>query len=323
MREKTKTFMHKLPMISSLAQRLTAIVRLPKKIRQLDNSLRILDERLNTLESPGGHHGISQQLETLKSIVESLEKNFAEFLPVLQMSKEEREQGFAETLVQKNVSLLSEQRLDTNLSDFTALFENTFRGEEKAIQDKQKPYIKYANDALKACQIGYFLDIGCGRGEFLKLLKSANIPAKGLEINKYRFRQLKNQGLDIVHEDANSFLKTAENNSLIGISAFQVIEHLTIDYLRRFINLAYKKLQANGVIIIETLNSKNVLSLSSFHLDFTHTKLYPPETITFVLQYFGFIDISLIYLSPSPKDFRTNNYPEFNYREYAIIGWKK
>ena len=53
------------------------------------------------------------------------------------------------------------------------LFENRHRGSEAEIQDRQRVYLSYFKNS------GSVLDIGCGRGEFLELLKGAGIPARG------------------------------------------------------------------------------------------------------------------------------------------------
>ena len=99
------------------------------------------------------------------------------------------------------------------------------------VKEKQKiylPYIKSINSK------NIWLDIGCGRGEFLDILRKNNIKAKGLEINKSSFLQAKSKNLDVELIDASTFLKSTPL-TFRGISALQVVEHLDYEYLKEFL----------------------------------------------------------------------------------------
>jgi SAM-dependent methyltransferase len=207
---------------------------------------------------------------------------------------------------------------------FYLSFENIFRGSETEICERQKLYLPYVVEAFKSTRSNcYFLDIGCGRGEFLKLLKEAAIPAKGLEINQLEYENLKSQNIDVELYDANSFLQNLDYNILTGISAFHIIEHMAPEYLRKFLELAHKRIATNGILILETPNSKCSLARSNFYLDLSHIRPYPPELMAFMLEWYGLKDIKVIYSSPCPKNLMVANRPEDNYMDYAILGWKK
>jgi O-antigen chain-terminating methyltransferase len=207
---------------------------------------------------------------------------------------------------------------------FYLRFENRFRGSEEAIKSKQAKYIEYVCRAYKLSNKSeYFLDIGCGRGEFLELLDAAEVPHKGLETNKIEYEALVKKVSNVRLGDCNSFLKNIQDNSLIGISVFQVIEHFDSDYLQRFIKLSYEKIAVNGVLILETVNPKCNIALSNFFLDITHVRPYPPETIKFLLEWNGFKDIRIIYSSPCSEEFRIRNIKECNYMDYGVIAWKR
>lgn len=202
-------------------------------------------------------------------------------------------------------------------------FENLFMRSEESRKTKAK-YMEYVCRAYKLSnKATYFLDVGCGRGEFLELLDTAKIPAKGLEVNKIEYKALAKKGFNVHLENCNTFLEKIENNSLIGISAFQVIEHFDPDYLKNFIKRAYDKIAVNGVLILETVNPKCSFALSNFFLDFTHIRPYPPETIKFLVEWYGFKHIRLIYSLPCPKEFRIRNIKECNYYGYGVVAWKK
>jgi O-antigen chain-terminating methyltransferase len=212
-----------------------------------------------------------------------------------------------------------------NESAFYLSFENVFRGAETEIDKRQRLYLTYALEAYKYAKDGkYFLDVGCGRGEFLKILNEAAVPAKGLEINREDYKNLKSRDFDVKLVDANTFLEGIDDNTLTGLSSFQVIEHLTQEYLKKFLKLAYRKIALNSVIILETVNPKCSYALSNFfYLDPSHIRPYPPELLKLLLEWYGFRDIKIIYSSPCPEDFRVKNAQEQNYMDYAVVGWKK
>jgi O-antigen chain-terminating methyltransferase len=80
----------------------------------------------------------------------------------------------------------------------------------------------------------------------------------------------------------------------------------------------------NGIIIIETINPKCSYTLNNFfYLDPSHIRPYSPDLLQFILEWYGFSDIKIIYSSPCPEEFRLKTFPEHNYMDYAVIGWKK
>jgi len=203
-------------------------------------------------------------------------------------------------------------------------FENVFRGSEEFIKTRQTKYVEYVRRAYRfSNKAEYFLDVGCGRGEFLELLDEAQIPAKGLEINEVVYEDLVKRGFNVHLGDCNAFLEKIENNLLIGVSALQVIEHFDPGYLEKFIISCYRKICSNGVLILETVNPKCQIALSNFFIDITHIKPYPPETIKFLLEWYGFKNVRIIYSSLCPEDFRIRNLKEYNYMDYGIIAYKK
>jgi O-antigen chain-terminating methyltransferase len=208
-------------------------------------------------------------------------------------------------------------------NEFYSCFENVFRGDESLISKRQSAYLKYIHNNPGCSEGSYFLDIGCGRGEFLKLLINSGIAAKGIELNKIECEKLNSQGIAVELIDANSYLESITNNSLIGISAFQVIEHLAFDYFENFLDLASKKIKKNGVIILETINPKCSLALSNFYIDPTHIRPYPFELVKFMMEWYGIKDIVSVFSSPCPPELQIKTNVLHNYMDYSLIGWKR
>ncbi|MBS6603731.1 MAG: class I SAM-dependent methyltransferase [Brachyspira sp.] len=189
---------------------------------------------------------------------------------------------------------------------FYYLFENVFYDKE-IITKIQKEYLQFVpKNSTKS-----FLDVGCGRGEFLTILRDNGIKAKGIEINSVEYKLLKKKGFDVEFTDALTFLKHTEE-MFSGISAIEVVEHLTFDYLYEFIHQAYEHVENSGVIILETLNCMNISNLKNFYTDLTHQKPITLETLQFLCEHTGFKNLRVCRSLPH----------KHGYINYALIGEK-
>ncbi len=217
------------------------------------------------------------------------------------------------------------------LDDVTYIaFEDRFRGSRELIKERQSQYLSFIHKAYNQTKGDYLLDIGCGRGEFLELLSDV-VPSKGIDVNKESIRSCLEHGLNAELADALDFLRSVENNTLVGITAFQVIEHWRPRYLIELLRLSYRKIKTGGSIILETINPLSLYSLRDFFADFTHVKPVSPHTLSFLLEASGFIDITVRFSSPvsneaklSGDDENTRKLNEilFGFQDYAVIAWK-
>ncbi len=174
-------------------------------------------------------------------------------------------------------------------------FENRYRGFETEIKKKQEMYLPFFKGADN------ILDIGCGRGEFLSLLKENGVTASGIDLNEDMIQICQKKDLSAEKANAFDYLKTLEDGSLGGIFAAHVIEHVGNDRLREFVQLCSNKLKSGGTLIYETPNPHSiVVSSTSFYLDLTHINPIHPETIQFLLDSCGIAKSEIKYLSPFP-----------------------
>ena len=99
------------------------------------------------------------------------------------------------------------------------------------------------------------LDVGCGRGEFLDLLKARGITARGSRYQRRDGRRVSRARPRCrCGRWAVSYLASLPDGSLGGLIAAQVVEHLEPDYLMRFLETAYHKLRPGSKIVLETIN---------------------------------------------------------------------
>ncbi len=87
------------------------------------------------------------------------------------------------------------------------------------------------------------MDIGCGRGEFLELLRDNSIGATGVELGTDQYLLCREKGLNVIQQDLFTYLESLPDESLGGLFSAQVIEHLTASDQLRFVTLAYRKTQ--------------------------------------------------------------------------------
>jgi SAM-dependent methyltransferase len=146
---------------------------------------------------------------------------------------------------------------------------------------------------------GDVLDVGCGRGEFLALLRDAGVAARGVDSDPAMQRHCTEKGLDVVCNDALDHLESLPDQSLGGIFCAQMIEHLGTHDLLRFIDLARRRLRPGGILLAETLNPESLLVLYRWlWVDLTHQRLVHPESLRALLAASGFHDVTIRYVPP-------------------------
>ena len=178
------------------------------------------------------------------------------------------------------------------------VFEERFRGPRAAIKQRQSAFLEY----FEGCK--NVLDIGCGRGEFLELLRENGIEAEGADMDEDMVKYCTSKGLEVTRADAISFLEGLEDKSLDGIFLDQVVEHLEPAYLVKMLELCYKKLNYGYNIVVETVNPLSLTSFANFYIDMTHKRPMHPETLRYLLASVNFRDLDTKFFSPVPDDQR-------------------
>ena len=203
-------------------------------------------------------------------------------------------------------------------------FAERFRGPEEYVKSGQQFYLPY----FQGCR--NVLDIGCGRGEFLEMMRDAGIPARGIDLGEESVATCRHKGLDAEAADLYPYLAGLAEASLDGIFCSQVVEHLPPERLPEMIKLCAGRLTRNGVIAIETPNPECLAIFAThFYLDPTHHRPAPHPLLAFYLEEFGFGNIEVRRLTPAvesmpslgslPEDFRE---AFFGALDYAILARK-
>ena len=174
------------------------------------------------------------------------------------------------------------------------LFEERFRGTRESIKQQQLTFLQFFENC--SC----VLDIGCGRGEFLEILREHNVGGIGIDIDPDMIQFCHSHQLNVEQNDAITYLEKVEDNSIDGIFIDQVVEHLEPDYLVRMLAACFRKIKPGGNIVVETINPLSLASFFNFYLDMSHHKPVHPLTLNFLLESVGFRNNEIKYYSAIP-----------------------
>jgi 2-polyprenyl-3-methyl-5-hydroxy-6-metoxy-1,4-benzoquinol methylase len=207
--------------------------------------------------------------------------------------------------------------------DYTR-FAEKFRGSEEYVKEGQRFYLPF----FQGCQS--VLDIGCGRGEFLELMRDTGIPAHGIDLDTASVELCRTRGLSAEVADLFPFLANGSGTPYDGIFAAQIAEHLPPEQLPRMIKLCAERLRPGGVLAIETPNPECLAIFAThFYIDPTHTRPVPPALLAFYLEEFGLGRIEVHRRFPAAESMpEVASFPPdvqskfFGSLDYAITGRK-
>jgi SAM-dependent methyltransferase len=166
-------------------------------------------------------------------------------------------------------------------------YESRMRGPTDRIRQRQRGYV---DDFREAAPV---LDIGCGRGEFLGLLREAGVEARGVDLDADMVAYCRGEGLDVEQAGAIEHLESLEDGALGGIFAAQVVEHLPAPALVRLLELAVVKLRPGGLLVAETINPLSPIALRNYFADLTHAQPLVPETLELLARQSGFASVEV------------------------------
>jgi SAM-dependent methyltransferase len=205
-------------------------------------------------------------------------------------------------------------------------FEERFRGSQEEVEQGLEVYLSFFEDVNDP-----IVDLGSGRGEWLRLLKREGKNATGIDINSHLIEECDEEGLEVIKSDALKFLKNATDSAFGAITAFHLVEHLGPEQRLLFLREIYRVLKPGGIVILETPNPRNILvSAGDFWRDPEHMTPVFPDTLSFTARFVGFPDARCYFFNKdrtelipcANMEFRDlQNYVEVS-RDFALIARK-
>jgi len=233
---------------------------------------------------------------------------------------------------------LPAQRLrQEELHDMDGLYaalEDEFRGSRQTIKERLSVYLPKLTDAGIGSESMPILDVGCGRGEWLELLREHQLQGTGIDLNRVVLAMCRERGLPVLEAEAIEYLRSLPEESLGAVTGFHVMEHLALPQLLALLDAARRALKPGGVAIFETPNPNNVfVSSRYFYLDPTHRHPIPPLLGRFLAEARGFERVEIVELHPWPEEHHVDtaiggdiaarfNECFYGPQDYAIIAWK-
>lgn len=212
-------------------------------------------------------------------------------------------------------------------------FEDIFRGSREDIKRRQEIYLPYVHAVKAGTVASRVIDLGCGRGEWLEILRDAGLTATGVDNNRVFIERCRELELDVVESDALSFLRELKPKSVGVITSFHLVEHLPHKILIACLDAAFRALRKGGLLILETPNPRNLQVAScDFYLDPTHRHPLPPDLMRYLTEARGFVGVEVKELHGCPDADQVTEGPTkindvlnrhfFSARDYAIVGRK-
>ena len=310
-------------------------------LEQIEGSRRFLQEWLRVLLPPIAdyidelhRHSAERQVEAISSVRDEVTGKLERFSEDWAVRLDQVARQAPDSGADKSVAPVG---FDTvQLAD-------SLRGSPEEIRRQQARYVEFLRGQQDV------LDAGCGRGEFLELLRDAGISAYGVDSDQRMVSYCRDRGLDVRSGDIIAHLAGLPDGSLGGLVALQLIEHFDFTRLFQLLRLAARKTSSKGVIILETVNPTCLTTFSgAFYADPTHQRPIHPEAIRRMVELHGFGDVRIEYLNPIEesdkleylasesntepalrkmvetinRNLRRMNSLLYNYADYAVIGRK-
>jgi SAM-dependent methyltransferase len=175
----------------------------------------------------------------------------------------------------------------TPLFNYSA-FEAFFRGSRQEIKERLSVYLELVNLVAHPSS-ARALDIGCGRGEWLEILKEQNITAEGIDSNGEFIKHCREKRLSASEADLFQFFEEESDIHYNIITGFHLFEHIPPEKHLWLLNAIFRRLAPGGVVIIETPNPENVtVGTCNFYIDPTHQRPVPPVLLHYLALQTGF-----------------------------------
>jgi hypothetical protein len=132
-------------------------------------------------------------------------------------------------------------------------FDDALRGSSEEIKQRVAIYLPQLREGAGP-ERRPILDVGCGRGELLEVLREEGLSASGVDTDPAAVVQARARGLDVAEGDPVDSLGKIGDGSLGGLTAMHLVERLPPERVSKLIDEALRVLRPGGVVILETTN---------------------------------------------------------------------
>jgi SAM-dependent methyltransferase len=209
-------------------------------------------------------------------------------------------------------------------------FQARFGGDEPVIREQSESFLDHFAGRKRV------VDLGCGRGIFLDLLRERGIGGYGVDVDTRMVAQARERGLEAFEQDALAHLESLPAKSVDGVYARHVAEHVLPGDLVAMLRALRRALQPGSPVVFVTPNVSNLsVGAHTFWMDPSHLRPIPPDLFRFYLEVEGFTGVAVRTFQPSEQhlyeDFTDTrekqnaqllNQTLFGDRDYAVVGFQ-
>ena len=164
-----------------------------------------------------------------------------------------------------------------------------------------RAYRWYFRRWLPAAPSAAILDVGCGGGQMLQVLKNLGFTAaQGVDGSEQQVQRAQASGLEVRQGDAIAALRESVGRWDL-ILAIDILEHLKKDEALEFLIAAHAALKPGGRLILQMPNPDARAGMKVRYGDLTHEIALGPEAAGRLLELFGFERIEARELGPVPR----------------------
>lgn len=186
------------------------------------------------------------------------------------------------------------QAFERSLDPLYVAFEESFRGSLELIRARAEPYLEIIAGDRPDARKAPVLDLGCGRGDWLELLKEHGFDAIGIDSNSAFLNVCRQRGLKVMEGDVLELIRRLPDASISAVTGMHIAEHLPFTVLIELLDECLRVLVPGGVLALETPNPENLqVAALYFYNDPTHRNPLPPQTLSWLVEARGFSEVEI------------------------------
>lgn len=198
-------------------------------------------------------------------------------------------------------------------------FADTFRGSTEEISGRLAEHLTLLRDRSPV------VEVGCGRGEMLRLLQQAGVDARGIDSDPAMVAACQRQGLTVTESDALQVLRDLPPGSLGAVVAIHVLEHLSPSVWMSVVEASARALRPGGMLLVECPNPESLrVGAGLFWVDPTHRLPVHPDALAFVARAVG-LEVREVRLAhefpPEQRLARAGQSPEVHELAERLDAW--